>query len=84
MILSQPQIREAVSRGEIKFEPALEDRQWGEASVDLRLGLNFTKLKPAPGLTVCLSRGIGPVADSAQRIFAAAQMFALEVAVRLI
>ena len=45
MILSQPEIRAAVQNGDIKFEPPLEERQWGEASVDLRLGLNFTKLK---------------------------------------
>src|SRR5262245_48009267 len=64
MILSQPDIRAAVQRGDIRFEPPLEDRQWGEASVDLRLGLNFTKLKRAEGLTVSMAKGISTIAES--------------------
>jgi dCTP deaminase len=64
MILSQTEIRAAVDRGDIRFDPPLEERQWGEASVDLRLGLNFTKLKRAEGLTVSMARGIGAVAES--------------------
>lgn len=64
MILSQPQIREAVERKEIRFAPGLEDRQWGEASIDLRLGLKFTKFKPAPNVTFSMAGGIGAVADT--------------------
>jgi dCTP deaminase len=64
MILSQTEIRAAVDRGDIKFDPPLEERQWGEASVDLRLGLNFTKLKRADGLTVSMASGIGTIAES--------------------
>lgn len=64
MILSQPQIREAVESGAIRFDPPLEKRQWGEASIDLRLGLKFTKLKAAPGVTLSMTKGIGVVADS--------------------
>jgi len=64
MILSQPQIREAVEKEEIKFDPPLEPRQWGEASVDLRLGLKFTKFRPAPGVTFSMSGGIGSIADT--------------------
>jgi dCTP deaminase len=64
MILSQPQIREAVDKGEIKFDPPLEERQWGEASVDLRLGRKFTKLMPAPGATFSMAKGLGVIADS--------------------
>jgi dCTP deaminase len=64
MILSQPEIRAAVQRGEIRFDPPLEERQWGEASVDLRLGLNFTKLKKADGLTVSMAKGISTIAES--------------------
>jgi len=59
MILSQSDIRAAVDRGDIRFDPPLEDRQWGEASIDLRLGLNFTKLKKADGVTVSMAKGIG-------------------------
>src|ERR1700691_3340982 len=65
MILSQPQIREAVEKKEIRFDPTLEDRQWGEASIDLRLGLKFTKFKAAPGVTFSMAGGICAVSDSA-------------------
>jgi dCTP deaminase len=64
MILSKQEIREAVARKEIRFDPPLEERQWGEASVDLRLGLSFTKLKDAPSLTVSMAGGIGAIAES--------------------
>lgn len=62
MILSQPQIRAAVERGEIRFDHPLEERQWGEASVDLRLGYKFTKLTGDPSVTFAMTRGIGPIA----------------------
>jgi dCTP deaminase len=64
MILAQPQIREAVERGDIRFEPELEERQWHEASVDLRLGFRFTKLTAARGLKVSLAHGISAIADA--------------------
>lgn len=64
MILSQTEIRAAVEREEIKFDPPLEERQWGEASIDLRLGLQFTKLKEADGLTVSMAGGINAIAGS--------------------
>lgn len=49
MILSQIDIRRAVEAAEIGFSPALEEKQWGEASVDLRLGFQFTKLQEIGG-----------------------------------
>lgn len=52
MILSHAEIREAVEGGKIQFDPPLEDRQWGQASVDLRLGYQFTRLKGASSITV--------------------------------
>lgn len=64
MILSQPQIREAVDKGDIRFDPPLEERQWGEASIDLRLGLKFTKFTKSSGVTFSLAGGIGAIADS--------------------
>jgi dCTP deaminase len=64
MILSQPQIREAVDRKEIRFEPGLEDKQWHEASVDLRLGYKFTKLTAKRGVKVSLAHGFGAIADA--------------------
>jgi dCTP deaminase len=64
MILSQPQLRSEVEKGSIKFDPPLERKQWGEASIDLRLGLKFTKLKAATGVTLSMAKGIGAIANS--------------------
>jgi dCTP deaminase len=58
MILSQVNLRAAVRDGQIGFDPPLEERQWGEASVDLRLGFSFTKLSGAKGLTVSVAEGL--------------------------
>jgi dCTP deaminase len=62
MILARREIEAAVESGEIKFDPALEDSQFGEASVDLRLGLKFTKFKKS-GVIVPLAKGMKPLAD---------------------
>jgi dCTP deaminase len=59
MILSQANLREAVVAGEIGFDPPLEERQWGEASIDLRLGCSFTKIQKADGLIVSVADGLG-------------------------
>jgi hypothetical protein len=48
MVLSQPEIKKAVKDGKIVFDPPLEDDQWGEASVDLRLDFSFTAFKGDP------------------------------------
>jgi dCTP deaminase len=64
MILAQSELRKEVESGEIRFDPPLEERQWGEASVDLRLGLKFTKLRPAPSAIFSMARGVGVIADS--------------------
>jgi dCTP deaminase len=64
MILAQSELRKEVADGAIRFDPPLEERQWGEASIDLRLGLKFTKLKPAPAAIFSMARGIGVIADS--------------------
>ena len=53
MILSQPELRAAVAAGEIKFDPPLEERQWAAASIDLRLGTQFTKLQMVPAERAC-------------------------------
>ena len=61
MILSQPDIRAAVEKHEIRFSPPLEQDQWGEASVDLRLGYTFTTFKSRKtlkNLTVSLAEGL--------------------------
>jgi dCTP deaminase len=58
MILSKNDIRQAVAAREIEFTPELEPTQWGEASVDLRLGFQFTKFKDTPGLTISVADGL--------------------------
>jgi dCTP deaminase len=64
VILSQPELRGEVEREQIRFDPTLESRQWGEASIDLRLGLKFTKFIPNPNVTFSMAGGIGAVADT--------------------
>jgi len=64
MILSNPDIRKEVESGGLTFDPPLEERQWGEASVDLRLGFDFTKLEPAVGVTFSVSGGLGMIGKS--------------------
>jgi dCTP deaminase len=64
MILSQPDLREAVAKGEIRFDPPLEENQWHEASVDLRLGFKFTKLAAKRGIKVSLAFGLSAIADA--------------------
>jgi len=64
MILSQPDLRRAVKRGKIVFDPPLEDDQWGEASVDLRLGFSFTRLKKLPGMKVSVAQGLSALGAS--------------------
>ena len=61
MILSGSDLRQAVQSGQISFAPALENRQWGEASVDLRLGHQFTKLESQEGLTISVADGLKPL-----------------------
>ena len=59
MVLSQPSIRKAVKEKRIIFDPPLEEDQWGEASIDLRLGFTFTILKPLKDVRVSVARGLG-------------------------
>lgn len=63
MILSQPDIKQAVEKGEIAFDPPLEERQWGEASIDLRLGYSFTKFKKMDGVTLSVANGLKTLGD---------------------
>ncbi len=64
MILSQPDIRAAVSAGDIVFTPELDEQQWGEASIDLRLGFQFTKYKKDhPAITISVADGLKGIND---------------------
>ena len=58
MILSQAELREAVEKEEVVFTPSLKEEQWGEASIDLRMGYQITLLKKVKGITISLSDGI--------------------------
>ena len=58
MILSERDIRKSVESGHISFLPHLEPSQWGEASVDLRLGFQFTKLVGQDGVTISVAEGL--------------------------
>jgi dCTP deaminase len=57
MILSRAEIEAAVNKGEVRFSPGLEKRQWGDASIDLRLGLKFAKFVPS-NVIVPLAQGL--------------------------
>ena len=59
MILAQPEIRVFVEAGAIRFDPPLNEEQWGAASVDLRLGSQFTKLHAAQGVKHAPHSGLG-------------------------
>ena len=54
----------AVEEGEIEFDPPLEEAQWGEASVDLRLGYQFTTLVTQDRVTISVADGLGALAQS--------------------
>lgn len=64
MILSHRELRREVESGKIVFDPPLEERQWGEASIDLRLGLKVTKFKSAEGVTFSVVQGLGAISES--------------------
>jgi dCTP deaminase len=59
MILSQVDLRKAVKAKKIRFTPELEEAQWGEASIDLRLGRQFTWYrKNLTGITLSVAQGL--------------------------
>lgn len=61
MILSQPDIRKEVKSGAIDFSPLLEEDQWGEASIDLRLGFDFTIFRNPTGVKVSIASGLSVI-----------------------
>ncbi len=64
MVLSQEDIRKAIKKGDVLFSPELEETQYGQASVDLRLGFTFTKFKKLPGIKISVANGLGAIGDS--------------------
>ena len=64
MILSHHDLRKAVEENRIVFDPPLEDKQFGETSVDLRLGFSFTILKEVENVKVSVANGKNPIGDA--------------------
>ncbi len=64
MVLSQTDIKKSIETGEIAFSPDLEPDQFGEASIDLRLGFSFTKLRSVPGVKLSVASGLGALSLS--------------------
>jgi len=64
MILSQVNLRAAVEAGEISFTPPIEEKQWGEASIDLRLGFSFTRISEAGSMTLSVADGLATLGKS--------------------
>jgi dCTP deaminase len=64
MVLSQPDIRKAVKSKRIVFDPPLEESQWGEASIDLRLGRSFTTFKTIDGVKVSVAGELEALGES--------------------
>ena len=63
MILSQPDLEEAIKKGEIKFDPPLAAGQIRPASIDLRLGYNFFEPRKVPQIAV--RHGLANLTDDA-------------------
>jgi dCTP deaminase len=64
VLLSRPDIRKRIEASDIYVSPSLEENQWGEASIDLRLGFDFTKILPAEGATFSVARGLSTISAS--------------------
>ncbi len=64
MILSRPALEKAVESGQIAFDPPVEGDQWGEASIDLRLGFGFTILEGLPGMTLSVAEGMQAISKA--------------------
>jgi dCTP deaminase len=58
-VLSQVDLRTEVEKDAVRFDPGLMDDQWGEVSVDLRLGKQFTMFKTGfEDVTVSVAKGL--------------------------
>ena len=64
MILSRVDLEKEVNSGELAFEPPIEANQWGEASIDLRLGFDFTKINEVKGATFSVASGLAAIGGS--------------------
>lgn len=86
MILSRADIKNALDDQRIKFSPAIEESQIGQASVDLRLGTQFTKWKKnKTGIRISVADGFKSIPEvwdtmdlPAENAFGQPSVFTLE------
>ncbi|HEX9809433.1 MAG TPA: dCTP deaminase [Alphaproteobacteria bacterium] len=64
MILSRVDLEKEIGEGRVKFDPPLVRGQLGPASIDLRLGRSFTKLRESPGMRISVADGLKAIGDS--------------------
>ena len=68
MILSDTAIKEALKSGQIKIIPEPEEGQFDTSSLDLRLGLPFTRyIPPIPGVRIVIDPGTSSYQEVAKR-----------------
>ena len=64
MVLSHDDLVRAIEADEICFDPGIEASQIGEASVDLRLGYQFTKYREdLPNITLSVAEGLKTIGE---------------------
>lgn len=64
MILSHRDLRARVDNNNISFSPSLQEEQWGEASIDLRLGHQFTVFRDnLTSMSLSIDKGLKMVGE---------------------
>lgn len=58
MVISETEIQELISSGQLSFQPPLVDKQVGASAIDLRLGYNFASY---PTLATGLTSNVGAI-----------------------
>ena len=61
-ILTRDEIKREMDAGNIRFDPPLLEKQWGDVCINLRLGYKFAQLKTSSA-EITLADGIGGIAD---------------------
>jgi dCTP deaminase len=61
-ILTKDEIKREIDSGNIRFDPPLLERQWGDVCIDLRLGYKFTQLRRSSAV-ITLAEGIDGIAE---------------------
>lgn len=61
-VLTKDEIRREIDNGNIRFDPPLQEMQWGDVCINLRLGYKFTQLQPSSAV-ITLAEGISGISD---------------------